>query len=394
MPSPKVRWIGPVGDRGGYPQASRTYIQAMHRVGVDLSVGRLVFDEPNTSGHADQDDLIRKLTDRPIDYDVLIIHCVPDLWPAEVAKELKAERLRREDPAWQPKAIIGVTIWETDRVHARWGRAIDEAGTTELWLPNEFNVSAFGNATKTPTYIVPHAHDLDFFDADKVEPLDLSAWGVTPDMFVIGAGFTWNVRKNPEGLLQAYCAEFTPDDNVCLILKTYAGQTTEESKERIERFVSEATRRTGIRKTPAMIILPQMLPYDALLSLYRRIDVGAYPYRGEGWGLHVSEMMLMGTPSIVTGWSGPAEFVEDGVTGWHIPYQMMPVYGMPRFYDVRQNWAEPDLVRLRQLMRRRYEDGQEEAAKVGERAREAIVRRYGFAEVGQRMRTRLGELLQ
>ena len=390
--STKVKWIGPVGDRGGYPQASRTYVQALHAAGVEVTVQRITFDEPNPTGHAHMDDLLRALTNRDLNYDVLFVHCVPDLWPRLVQDKIQKESARRGDETWRPKAIIGVTIWETDSIHARWGHAIEEAAVDELWLPNQFNVDTFATHSETPAFIVPHAHDLDFYARPGAGPMDLTPWGVTPDVFVFGAGFTWSPRKNPEGLLRAFCAEFSNADNVCLLLKTYSGPSRDGGYAEIEQKVADVLQGTGLRDAPAIIILPQMLPYDALLELYRRIDVGVYPYRGEGWGLHVSESMLVGTPCIVTGWSGPADFVENGVSGWHIPYQLQPVYGMPRFYDVRQNWAEADLLALRNWMRW-CAGHRDEVQQAGAAAAHAIQSQYGLDDVGKLMRTRLEEML-
>lgn len=386
-----IKWIGPYGDRGGYPQASRTYIQAMYKAGVELTLEALVFDDPNTPGNAEMDDMLRTLSGRPLDYDVLAVHCVPDLWPRIVRQELERERARRDDSAWSPKAIVGVTIWEADRIHDRWVTAIKEAGITEMWTPNLFNEEVFARSgIDLPMVRIPHAHDVEMFHSDEVKELDLSAHGVPNDTFVFGAGFTWNRRKNPMGLIAAYCAEFTPDDNVALVLKTYCGFGN-EGRAQAQQEVLHAIRGTGLKTTPRIVIIPQMLPYQDLLALQKRTDVGVYPYRGEGWGLHISESMLMGTPCIVTGWSGPTEYVTHQETGWLIDHQLVPVHGMPTFYDVKQNWAEPSLSHLSKLMRDCYEHPRQVRA-IGQAARGAITTDYSIQAVGKLMKDRLAEI--
>lgn len=342
----------------------------------------LVFDEPDCPGGATSKLLSR--IDRPLDYDVLVVHCVPDLWPKIVADEIERERQRRGVPDWRPRRIVGVTIWETDRIHPRWVRGIADAQVTELWLPNRFNAEVFqSSGVKVPCFVVPHAHDIDRYDLQR-PALDLVELGVLPSTFVFGAGFTWSPRKNPEGLITAYCAEFDPSEPVALVLKTYRGSGA-ASRQYVEEKIAETVRATGLARCPPIVVVHQTLPFPDLLALYRRMDVGVYPFRGEGWGLHVTESLLMETPCIVTNWSGPAEL---GAGTIRLGFQSAPVFGMPQHYDVRQTWAEPNLVQLRHLMRQAF-SSPHRLLEIGAAGRRWVHAHCNLDVVGRTMRERL-----
>ncbi len=60
------------------------------------------------------------------------------------------------------------------------------------------------------------------------------------------------------------------------------------------------------------------LPYDELLAMMARADVFALPSAPEGFGLVHLEAMTQGTPVIACRDQGPADFIEDGVSGYLI----------------------------------------------------------------------------
>lgn len=377
-----VKYVGQYADQCGIGDAARKYIAALHDAGVEVSGRKLVFTAPTTFGDPDYDDMLRAIDNKVIDWDVLIIHCIPPLWKEQVDREIESERVRRRNPTWTPRAIIGVSVWETSAIHADWVEAIRTSGVTELWLPSQFNVDAFA-ACETPSTIVPHTHLVH----DIPEPLDLREFGVDVDRFVFGVAGTWIVRKNLTAALYALCAEFSVDEPVALVVKTTGDRTY------IEEKIADAAEATGLRDTPPLVVLTTALPPQDLRKLYARWDVGVFPHHGEGWGLHISEAMMCGTPCISTDWSTPTEFVHPD-TGYPLASDQGPVTGMWRWYDCKQSWAYPRIGDLQRLMRQAYNDRENGVLQAkGAGARNIIASKYSLAAVGEVMRARLVELL-
>lgn len=62
------------------------------------------------------------------------------------------------------------------------------------------------------------------------------------------------------------------------------------------------------------------LEHGKLLAMMARADVFALPSAPEGFGLVHLEAMTQGTPVIACVDQGPADFIEDGVSGYLVPY--------------------------------------------------------------------------
>lgn len=68
------------------------------------------------------------------------------------------------------------------------------------------------------------------------------------------------------------------------------------------------------------VALPGRLEHEDLLAMMARADVFALPSAPEGFGLVHLEAMTQGTPVIGCLDQGPADFIEDGVSGHLVPY--------------------------------------------------------------------------
>jgi len=62
------------------------------------------------------------------------------------------------------------------------------------------------------------------------------------------------------------------------------------------------------------------LEHGRLLAMMARADVFALPSAPEGFGLVHLEAMTQGTPVIACLDQGPADFIEDGVSGYLVPF--------------------------------------------------------------------------
>jgi len=201
-------------------------------------------------------------------------------------------------------------------------------------------------------------------------------------------------RKNLAGLLKAFHLEFTPNEPVSLLIKGHVpGSSPMESNRTIRAMIEEI--KNGLRLYPSKsdyhneIIITQWLDDTEVMRLHQTGDCFVLPSYGEAWGIPGFEAMALGKPVILTDEGGPAEYVEDGVSGRLVPSRAEPVMihpneQIPDVWIGNENWQAPDLAALRHYMREIYEN-KELRDKFGNNG---IDRAYEFSyqKVGQTMK--------
>jgi hypothetical protein len=102
---------------------------------------------------------------------------------------------------------IGCTMFETDRLPVGW---VEQCNAMDaIWVPADWVRTVFlDSGVRVPVSVV---------GVDAVE----APWVAPPDEgpFRLLSVFEWSERKNPLGLLRAWCAAFDGDDGVALTLK-------------------------------------------------------------------------------------------------------------------------------------------------------------------------------
>ena len=146
-------------------------------------------------------------------------------------------------------------------------------------------------------------------------------------------------------LLRAYLSEFKPDEDIALILKTYARPNVAASL--FSRVIWFVEREMGMRIEDAPTILvydPSSLSTADLPRLYASVDAFVLPSRGEGCGRPHMEALSCGCPVIATRWSGQMDFLNDANSEL-VDCKLAPV---PWNVDVELfaglRWAEPSVA--------------------------------------------------
>ena len=189
----------------------------------------------------------------------------------------------------------------------------------------------------------------------------------------VGSGFP---RKGIDVLLRAYFEEFTDDDDVCLILKTFPNIHND--------IAQQLARRRGVTSNPPEVIHIDLdLPQDELDALYDSANCLVHPARGEGFGLPIAEAMARRLPTIVSAYGGHLDFCSSE-TSFLVPCTLEA--SQSHLNVPNAVWAEPDLATLREHMRFVFEhhDGSEVQGKV-ERAYTNIEQNFRWANVAQRV---------
>jgi len=168
-------------------------------------------------------------------------------------------------------------------------------------------------------------------------------------------------RGGIQYLIEAYLSEFTESNNVELILKINPAYGIPNL---LKMF--PGLKKRGI---PKITFIPTEYTTKQLNELYNKCDVFISPTRAEAFNLPVVESAACGKMSIVTGYGGQTDFVEDKKTGFYIDYKLVPVTHECEYEECC--WATPDITHLRKLIRYAFAH-RDEMAEMGKKALENI----------------------
>lgn len=366
----KAAWCG----NSGYAAAARNYVLSIHRQGYPITLAPITFEKTRPELGPDGE-VLRGLMNNKIDYDKVIVHSTPDLWQHWTKFE-------------QNKHIIGYTVWETSKLHPTWVQSCNRVN--EVWVPCEWNMQVFRDSgVKVPLYKVPHAIDVP--DLDKVPDFNLD--GIPENMFVFYSIFQWQERKNPYGLLSAFCTAFTGVDDVILVLKTYRHDHGGD-KNQIKDLIMDFRKFVNLDHFPKMFLVVENLSNEGMLALHKRGDCFVLLQRSEGWGLPHFEAAACGKPIVTPAYGGQTDFLNEE-NSYLVDYTLTPVGGMnwSPYYRSDQYWCEPNMKQAIETMRHVY-NNRDEAREKGKRARQYIEHSFTWDKVGRLIADRLQQIDQ
>jgi len=251
----------------------------------------------------------------------------------------------RPNPPGKAKWVI-MYPWEYSAIPKHYADVFNLS--EEIWTPSKFSRNAFVSSGIDPrkVHIVPNGADPGLF-SPAGESLELRTTKRFKFLFVGGSIY----RKGVDILLESYSRAFTPQDDVCLVIKDlgvntlYKGQTAQD-------LIREYQ---GQKDMPEILYLQEEYNEDQMARLYRACDVFVSSYRGEGFSLPTLEAMSSGLPVIVTGGGATDDFVDEEV-GWVINAERRAVgkkvYG--HMLDREAFLLEPDKKHLEEIMRIAY----------------------------------------
>lgn len=357
----QVVWYGFIHDMTGYSRASREYILALDKAGVDVKVQPLqhvnVPAEKIRVPEGKQAERINELIQKQIAFNkpkVLIYHAQPDGLNVEEARQTY-------------KYIIINTVWETTHIPNSWIEPSNKVDA--IFVPSTQNIEAFKNSgVTTPIFLAPHGSDIEDFSPDN-EALPISdIRGKFSFLSVLG----WQHRKAPEVLLKAFWQEFRADEPVTLIIKTQlGGNEREKQRTAVSQLLRWKLSQGYGKETAEVILSTSNFTDENIQSLYACADAYVLPTRGEGVGLPFIEALSSGVPVIATGWGGQMDFLNEG-NSYLVDYDLLPctthmehAIAAPFHHLFTDNmaWAEPKIESLRKQMRHAYENQEEAKAK-------------------------------
>jgi glycosyltransferase involved in cell wall biosynthesis len=363
----KVRYMGSWADYSGYGEANRNAIRALMSVNVKVTTQKVV----NVRERANFGKIyneIAALEGKPLDYRIKIIHITPDGY------------LKYLEPM---KYHIGHLFWETSSLPPSW--VWNANLMNEIWTGDKYHAKVFQDSgVRVPIFVIPQAIDTEFV---RPKPFTIAE----RPRFLFYSIFQWIERKNPQLLLEAYWQEFSPQEDVGLLLKTYRLDFSSNEKQKI---YSDIKKWKAGRVTAPIFLYDDLLSRDNMYRLHATGDCFVLPHRGEGWGVTQVEASLMGNPVISTDLGGMHDWMDDSTMLLLKDYKLVNVFNMDfvPWYTSNQLWAEPSLTELRQKMRWAYEN-YGKAKEMAERARQRVLKNFSFQAVGDVMADRLGYVI-
>jgi glycosyltransferase involved in cell wall biosynthesis len=315
---------------------------------------------------------------RPIAYDTVIMHTVPEHWPRIAERGMQN---------------IGYTTWETDALPDHWPPLL--ALPDKLFVPSTSNGELFRRGgTDKPVHVVPHTRRHAWNTPTPDEKLALRRkLGIPDGHFVFYTIGVWDPRKALGELVALFARQFSARDKGALLIKTSAEPSSFAAGPHaaatipalVRAEVDAAYAQTGVSAAPIAVLAAEDISGRTIDVVHAIGDCFVSLTRGEGWGLGAYDAATLGKPVIITGWGGHLDFLGGDYPGL-IPYTMAPVsrWLPDASYRPTQRWAIADARDAGRLMRRmvsRYTDQMAAVATV----RERILNAFAEPVIARRM---------
>jgi hypothetical protein len=336
-------WATSAYNMSGYSSVARNFLLGIAKTGFPIRLLELGSNDRMLPIEVQNILNNLQLTDVG-DNPALVIHTVPDYYRGIGYKHIQYKIL--------------CTIFETHRIPKHWVPICNSFD--EVWVPSEFNRISFSETgvDKNKISVFPYGINLEMY---KDNGMKINIPNRKKFTFLYICEFTF--RKGIDTLFDAFTAEFTPDEDVSLILKiSFPGIkqiTNGEARDKLKSYYPNNnwfdTHGSNI------ILLLDSFTHEELTSLINSIDVYISTDRANGYGMPCLESMALGKPTATIDWSGSTQFMhEDNSLLIKAEEELEDVHPNlifePLFLYKNQKWAKVNINNVRQVMRYSFEN--------------------------------------
>jgi len=274
----------------------RNLAKGLNRNGVDVSIAPVEY-------HYDKLDMtdweVKEMINKPNDY-----------WNRTVLRSCEGDHMYLMPPG---KQRIAHTTGESNRINQDWVFQLNNVDKV-LTTSNFFKKVMIDGGVKKPVFVLPNSVNLDLF-TPKGPKLHID--GLRGFNFL--SMFHFGSRKAPDILIKAFHKAFQNHEDTTLTIHSLSmTQNIGRIGKTIPQYIADLV---GERKDNNILITSSYINDALVPMLMRNYDVFVLPTRAEGFGLPLIETAALEIPSIVTGYSGCLDIV-DNTNGWLIDYDL------------------------------------------------------------------------
>jgi len=195
-----------------------------------------------------------------------------------------------------------------------------------------------------PVLLMPHAISI-----EQPLPYSRADFGLPENEFLFLMMYdmsSFQKRKNPQAVIQAFKTAFPDANGVKLVIKTQNSHLHPQELAELRGFLEES---------PGLIHIDKTLSRSEIYGLENVCDSFVSLHRSEGFGLPLAESMYLGKPVIATGWSANTDFMNHE-NSCLVNYKLVELTETIGPYDKGQLWAEPDVEHASWYMRKVHGD--------------------------------------
>lgn len=319
----KINFIGFLQGNTGYSVLSRALLAFLDYIGIDVRA--------------------ENMTGQPI----------PEFLHLQNKDAKDRLQLLHQLPTVKPNADIFYTVTEFDQ--PTYGSISPMRNAKWILTESNFCKDIFEEFTKAPIDVIHYPLDpqykpdgVKFKFNPRIENFGFKFLSV----------FEWIMRKDPYTLIQAFVEEFSPEEDVCLILRAWS------------KYENPVKWIGLMAKNHNVFWLPADLPH--LSALYRACDCFVTATLGEGFGHPIAEAMASGLPVIVPESTGILDYCNNK-NSYLIPVEEMKIkdtysysmagneldVGRGHPFGLIKDWFtcwQPDKEELKRLMRKVFKN--------------------------------------
>lgn len=240
----------------------------------------------------------------------------------------------------------GYTIFETELLSQDWIHQLNQLD--KVFVPSKWAQNILLDTYNIETDIINCGVNLSIF-----RPTPKIANSSKFKFCSIGK---WETRKNQKLLIEAFCEEFKPSEDVELYglwnNPFYPKDVYQEAASCVKN--GHIILSSKQEKNANIFYCKQFQSSYHLAGFMQQMDAFAFPYRAEGWCLPLLEAMACKKPCIATNYSAPTEFINDNNSYLLKDLKFIPADDGMYFKGNLGNWAEINKEELRHLLRTAY----------------------------------------